>query len=72
MMFDCPKTLDWKEVANAEEYNKEIIIKTWVVWVPFSGQKGEQFIRYSACYDAFDEAKISKLKDVLSRVEVSY
>jgi len=72
MMFDCPKILDWKEVKNSEEYNKEIITKIWVVWVPFSGQKGEQFIRYSACYDAFDEAKIAKLKDVLSRVEISY
>jgi hypothetical protein len=72
MMFDCPKTLDWKEVVSSEEYNKDIITKIWVVWVPFSGQKWEQFIRYSACYDAFDEAKIAKLKDVLSKVEISY
>jgi len=72
MMFDCPKYLDWEEITSSEEYNKKIIEKIGVVWVPFSGQKWEQFIRYSACYDAFDEAKIAKLKEVLSRVKISY
>jgi len=72
MMFDCPKYLDWEEITSSEEYNKKIITKLWIVWVPFSGQDWEQFIRYSACYDAFDKAKIAKLKDVLSRVEISY
>jgi len=72
MMFDCPKYLDWKEIVSSEEYNKEIITKIWVVWVPFTGQKWEQFIRYSACYDAFDEEKINKLKKALSKVKISY
>jgi len=72
MMFDCPKYLDGEEIKNAEEYNKKIIEKTGVVWVPFSGQKWEQFIRYSACYDAFDEKKIEKLKKALSKVKISY
>ncbi len=72
MMFDCPKSINWEEVENSEEFNKKIITLIGVVWVPFTGQRGEQFIRYSACYDAFDEAKIAKLREVLSRVTISY
>ncbi|MCD5374884.1 aminotransferase class I/II-fold pyridoxal phosphate-dependent enzyme [Candidatus Gracilibacteria bacterium] len=72
MMFDCPKFINGKAVENSEDYNKQIITLIGVVGVPFQGQKGEQFIRYSACYDAFDEAKIAKLKSVLSTVEISY
>lgn len=72
IMFDCPKFLNWEKIENSEEYNKKVITEIWVIWVPFSGQKGEQFIRYSACYDAFDEVKIAKLKEVLSRLTISY
>lgn len=72
MMFDCPKFINGEVVENSQEYNKKIISLIWVVWVPFQWQRGEQFIRYSACYDAFDEVKIAKLKSVLSQVTISY
>ena len=72
MMFDCPKSVNTLPVENSEEYNKKIISLTGVIGVPFSGQSGEQFIRYSACYDALNPENITKLKNALARVTISY
>ena len=72
MMFDCPKSVNTLPVQNSEEYNKKIISLTGVIGVPFSGQSGEQFIRYSACYDALNPENITKLKNALARVTISY
>lgn len=72
MMFECPKFLNWEKINNSEEYNKKIITVIWVVWVPFSGEWWEQFIRYSACYDIEKSENIERLKDALSKVEIKY
>jgi aspartate/methionine/tyrosine aminotransferase len=72
MMFDCPKSINGEIVENSEEYNKKIINLTWVIGVPFAWQGWEQFIRYSACYDAENEANIAKLRAALAKVTISY
>ncbi len=76
MLFKCPKSLDWEKVESSVDFNKLMINKIGLVWVPFSGSEidgeKEQFIRYSACYDAENEANIKRLKEALSKVDIKY
>ncbi|USN58302.1 MAG: aminotransferase class I/II-fold pyridoxal phosphate-dependent enzyme [Candidatus Peribacteria bacterium] len=76
MLFQCPKTLDGEPIETGEEFNSKMIYKIGLVGVPFVGSEvdgePEQFIRYSACYDALDEKKVTRLKEALSRVEIGY
>lgn len=53
-----------------------MIYKIGLVGVPFVGSEvegsKEQFIRYSACYDALNEQNVERLKEALSKVKLEY
>ena len=76
MLFECPKSLNWEEINTSEEFNKKMINEIGLVWVPFVGSeinwKKEQFIRYSACYDALNHKNIERLKSALQKIEIKY
>lgn len=76
MLFKNPKKLDSEEIKTSEEFNSKMIDKIGLVWVPFVGSevkwKREQFIRYSACYDALNSDNVDRLKDALSKVIINY
>lgn len=76
MLFACPNLVNWEKVETWEEFNSKMINTIWLVWVPFVGSevnwKKEQFIRYSACYDSLKPENIARLKEALSKVEISY
>lgn len=76
MLFKCPKSVDWEKVETWVEFNKLMINKIWLVWVPFTWSivdwTNEQFIRYSACYDAESTKNQTRLKDALKKVKISY
>jgi hypothetical protein len=76
MLFACPKFLNWEKIENSEDFNNKMINAIWLVWVPFVGSEvngeKEQFIRYSACYDSLKPENISRLKEALTKVKISY
>lgn len=76
MLFMCPKKLNWEDINTSEEFNNAMINAIGLVWVPFVWSeinwKKEQFIRYSACYDSLKEENITRLKDALTKVNISY
>lgn len=76
MLFMCPKKLNWLEINTSEEFNNAMINAIWLVWVPFVWSavdwKNEQFIRYSACYDSLKPENVTRLKDALKKVNISY
>jgi hypothetical protein len=76
MLFKCPKSVDGEEVKDWVQFNGKMINKIGLVWVPFTGSEidweTEKFIRYSACYDALNPENVSRLKEALSKVEISY
>jgi aspartate/methionine/tyrosine aminotransferase len=76
MLFMCPKFLDWEEVLSSEDFNNKMINKIGLVWVPFVWSdidwQREQFIRYSACYDALKIKNIDRLRDTLNKVKIEY
>jgi len=76
MLFHCPKQLNGEEIKSAEEFNAKMIDIVGLVGVPFVGSeingKKEQFIRYSACYNALDEEKLRILKEALKKINISY
>lgn len=76
MLFKCPKFLDWEEIKSWEEFNSKMIYKVWLVGVPFVWSEiaweNEQFIRYSACYDALEQENVDRLKEALSKVKIEY
>ena len=76
MLFKCPKSLNWISIENWEQFNKVMINTVGLVWVPYVWSEvnweKEQFIRYSACYNAEKSENISRLKNALSKVEIKY
>jgi hypothetical protein len=76
MLFKCPKSVDGEEVKDWVQFNGKMINKIGLVWVPFTGSEidweTEKFIRYSACYDALNPENVSRLKEALSKVKISY
>jgi len=76
MLFKCPKSVDGEIVNNGVEFNSKMINKVGLVWVPFTGSEidweTEKFIRYSACYDALNPENVVRLKNALSKVQISY
>ena len=76
MLFKCPKSLNGITTKTWEDFNWLMINTVWLVWVPFVWSEvnweKEQFIRYSACYDAEKPENIERLKKALSKVEISY
>jgi hypothetical protein len=61
---------------TGEEFNNKMINEIWLVWVPFVwseiNDKKEQFIRYSACYDSLKEENVTRLKEALAKVKITY
>ncbi|NDK07785.1 aminotransferase class I/II-fold pyridoxal phosphate-dependent enzyme [Candidatus Gracilibacteria bacterium] len=76
MLFMCPKKLNGLEINTSEEFNNAMINAIGLVGVPFVGSavdgKNEQFIRYSACYDSLKPENVTRLKDALKKVNISY
>ena len=76
MLFKCPKFVDGEKAENWVKFNKLMINKIWLVWVPFTWSEinwiNEQFIRYSACYDAEKQENVDRLKEALNKVKISY
>lgn len=76
MLFHCPTMLSGEKVETSEQFNQKMIEAVGLVGVPFVGSeihgKKEQFIRYSACYNALDEEKVKILKDALKKINISY
>ena len=76
MLFKNPNFIDWEKIESSEEFNSKMIDKVWLVWVPFVWSEinwiKEQFIRYSACYNALNPNNIIRLKEALSKVNISY
>ncbi|MDD3303055.1 MAG: aminotransferase class I/II-fold pyridoxal phosphate-dependent enzyme [Candidatus Gracilibacteria bacterium] len=76
MLFLCPKTINGETIETSEEFNNKMINLIGLVGVPFVGSeidgKKEQFIRYSACYDSLKEENVTRLKNALSKITITY
>lgn len=76
MLFHCPTMLNGEKVETSEQFNQKMIEVVGLVGVPFVGSEingeKEQFIRYSACYNALDEQKVKILKEALGKINISY
>ncbi len=76
MLFECPKSIDGESTPSSEDFNGLMINKIGLVWVPFISSEidgsREQFIRYSACYDALNPENVERLKQALNKVTISY
>lgn len=76
ILFHCPKFLNGEKIESSEDFNNKMINAIWLVWVPFVGSEvngeKEQFIRYSACYDSLNPNNVTRLKEALAKVRISY
>ncbi len=76
MLFRNPNFLNGELIETSEQFNSKMIDEIGLVWVPFTWSevngKPEQFIRYSACYDALNPENIARLKEALSKVKIGY
>ncbi|MFA5916724.1 MAG: aminotransferase class I/II-fold pyridoxal phosphate-dependent enzyme [Candidatus Gracilibacteria bacterium] len=76
MLFDCPSYINGEKIMTGEEFNNKMINEIGLVGVPFVGSeindKKEQFIRYSACYDSLKEENVTRLKEALAKVKITY